>query len=356
MPFTVEQLAQQVGCDFAGRGDLLLVDVRPLDEAGPQDLSFASSKRQLSRLGASQAGAVIVPSGASNRDPERTWLLTKDPQAAFIAAVDLFRPARTRVVSGISPAAFVSPDATIGRETNISPGAYVGTGVLIGERCDIGAGAVIGDGCRLGDDVRLHPNAVLYSDVRLGNRVIIHANAVIGADGFGYRFQEGRYERIRHTGTVVIEDDVEIGACTTIDRAMVGATRVGAGTKLDNLIMIGHNCKLGKHNAFASQVGLAGSVTTGDYVRCAGQVGIADHLHMGRGSTLGAKAGVMDDIPDERHYIGIPALPEKDAFRQMVIATKLPALVDTLKGLSKKVASLEQQLASLIEGPASDAA
>jgi UDP-3-O-[3-hydroxymyristoyl] glucosamine N-acyltransferase len=343
---TIQELAQRLGCEFHGDPQLSIVDVQPLPEAGPQHLSFATDRKQLAKAEKSKAGALIVPKAlVTSHDTSRVWLLCDDAQASFVKAMLIFRPQRARTVSGISPAAFVSPSAAIGRDTNVYPGAFIGAGAVIGDGCDIGPGAVVGPECRLGANVTLHPNAVLYHSVQLGNRVIIHANAVIGADGFGYRFVEGHYERIPHTGTVIIEDDVEIGACTTIDRAMVGATRVGAGTKLDNLIMIGHNCSLGKHNAFASQVGLAGSVSTGDYVRCAGHVGIADHLHMGKGSTLGAKAGVMDDIPENAHYIGAPAVSAKDAFRQMVLVAKLPETMETIKTLSKKVAELEQRLA-----------
>ncbi|MBX3441476.1 MAG: UDP-3-O-(3-hydroxymyristoyl)glucosamine N-acyltransferase [Planctomyces sp.] len=345
MEIRVEDLAARIGCDVQGDGAQRVSDVRPLDEAGPEHLSFAAGTRPMKRIAASAAGAVIVPrKAAAGLDAARTWLLSDDAQAAFIAAMLLFRPATSRGVSGISSGAYVSPSARIGRETNVFPGAYVGEGAIIGDHCDIGPGAVVGAGCRLGAFVTLHPNAVLYAGVQTGDRVIVHANAVIGADGFGYRFVDGRYEKIPHTGTVVLEDDVEIGACTTVDRGMVGATRIGAGTKLDNLVMIGHNCRLGRHNAFASQVGLAGSVTTGDYVRCAGQVGIADHLHMGRGSTLGAKAGVMDDIPEGGHYIGLPAVPEKDAFRQLVTVAKLPDLIQQVKSLTKQVAELEAAL------------
>jgi UDP-3-O-[3-hydroxymyristoyl] glucosamine N-acyltransferase len=350
---TVEQIALALAAEVRGQPLLALTDVAPLDEAAASHLSFAANQKQLRRVANSQAGAIIIPVQQTDKlDASRTWLICKDPQAAFIQAMLLFRPLKLRQVTGVSPRAFVSPDARIGRDTNIHAGAFIGEGAVVGDRCDIGPGAVVSPGCRLGDDVTLHPNAVLYAGVQLGHRVIIHSNAVIGADGFGYRFVEGRYEKIPHTGTVILEDDVEIGACTTIDRAMVGATRIGAGTKLDNLIMIGHNCRLGRHNAFASQVGLAGSVSTGDYVRCAGQVGIADHLHMGRGSTLGAKSGVMDDLPDGAHYIGAPAVPEKDAFRQFVAVAKLPELMQQVKSLSKKVAELEGRLAASADEPA----
>ena len=185
------------------------------------------------------------------------------------------------------------------------------------------------------------PNAVLYDDIIVGNRVIIHAGCVIGADGFGYRLVDGRHERIPHFGTVRIEDDVEIGANTTIDRAMVDETVIGQGTKLDNLVMIGHNCEIGRHNLFVSQVGLAGSVTTGDYVVCAGQVGIADHVHLGSRSVLEPKAGVHKDVPDGERHVGVPAIPEADCYRSVVMAhTNCPRCGSSSASLERQVAEL----------------
>jgi UDP-3-O-[3-hydroxymyristoyl] glucosamine N-acyltransferase len=175
--------------------------------------------------------------------------------------------------------------------------------------------------------------------------VIIHAAAVIGSDGFGYRFAQGRFQKIPHTGTVVIEDDVEIGAGTTIDRGMIGATVIGAGTKLDNQVMIAHNCRIGKHNAFASQVGLAGSTTSGDYVRCGGQAGIADHSHLGTGCSIGAKAGLFGTVPDGAEYHGYPAGPAKEQYRIVMTLQKLPEMRKQLRTLEDEVRQLRAQLA-----------
>jgi UDP-3-O-[3-hydroxymyristoyl] glucosamine N-acyltransferase len=352
MSFSVGDLAQRLGCSIVGDAALNLTDVRPLSEAGTSHLTFVGDKKQLGQVAATQAGAVIVSSKMADAlAPGRTWIIAPDAQYAFIQAMLLFRPQPSRQVTGVSPRANVASTATIGSDVNIAAGAFVGEHAVIGDGCDIGPNAVVGDRCQLGHNVTLHATAVLYREVAIGDRSIIHSGAVIGADGFGYRFIEGRYERIPHTGTVIIEEDVEIGACTTIDRAMVGSTRIGAGTKLDNLIMIGHNCRLGKHNAFASQVGLAGSVTSGDYVRCAGQVGIADHLHLGTGSTLGAKAGVMNDIPDGSRQIGAPCQPDKDMFRMVLNVNKLPEIIQQLKTLTKQVDELQREHAAGSESP-----
>ncbi len=239
----------------------------------------------------------------------------------------------------------MSATAQIGKNTNIHPGAHVAAGAAIGDNCDIHPGVVVSRGCRLGDSVVVYPIAVLYEDTVVGNRVIIHAGVVIGADGFGYRPVDGRHERIVHYGTVRIEDDVEIGACTTIDRAMIDETVIGQGTKIDNLVMIGHNCEIGRHNLFVSQVGLAGSVTTGDYVVCAGQVGIADHVHLGTRSVLGAKAGVRKDVPAGERQIGVPAIPEADCRRVVMAQQRLPEMRQQLRALERQVEALTAQLA-----------
>jgi UDP-3-O-[3-hydroxymyristoyl] glucosamine N-acyltransferase len=197
----------------------------------------------------------------------------------------------------------------------------------------------------------VHPNAVLYRGVQIGNRVIVHATAVIGADGFGYRFSEGRFIHLPHTGTVILEDDVEIGAGATVDRAMIGATVVGTGTKVDNQVMIAHNCRIGRHNAFAAQVGFAGSATTGDYVICGGQVGIADHAHIGTGCAVGAMAGVSGTIPDGERYHGIPARPEKEALKAHLVMGKLPEMRVQLRELEKTVKTLQATVAALTAAP-----
>jgi UDP-3-O-[3-hydroxymyristoyl] glucosamine N-acyltransferase len=275
---------------------------------------------------------------------------------AFIDTLQLTRPQRARAKIGVSPLAVIAASAVIGPDCNIHPGAYIGEDAVIGAGCDIYPGVVISADCRLGDHCTVYPNAVLYPQIVVGNRVIIHASAVLGADGFGYRFQQGRYSKIPQLGNVEIHDDVEIGACTTIDRAMIGSTTIGEGTKLDNLVMIGHNCELGKHNAFASQVGFAGSVTTGDYVVCAGQVGIADHVHIGDKAVLGAKSGVHKDMEGGKTYLGAPATEEQDQFRILMALRKLPELRKQLRDLESQVADLTKRLAEQGNGSGSPTA
>jgi UDP-3-O-[3-hydroxymyristoyl] glucosamine N-acyltransferase len=194
---------------------------------------------------------------------------------------------------------------------------------------------VIGRFCQIGDDVVLYPNVVLYDGTVLGNRVIIHGNAVLGADGFGYRLQNGRHVKVPQLGHVEIGDDVEIGACTTIDRGTFQATRIGAGTKIDNLVQVAHNCQIGRHNLLVSQMGIAGSSSTGDYVVAAGQVGIVDHVHIGDRVIIGGQAGVTKDVPAGQHILGSPATPERDQKRIMMSLEKLPEIRRELRRIKQ---------------------
>jgi UDP-3-O-[3-hydroxymyristoyl] glucosamine N-acyltransferase len=353
---TSGEICTLVGGELRGSGERELCDVAPLDQAGANHVIYVDSDKQLRRLNQSAIGAILLgrtlAANVAER-PDRTLIIVDDAQRAFIQVMLHFRPRPVRRAIGIAAGAHVDPTAVVGADCNVDPGATIGAGAFVGARCDIHPGVVIGPRARLGDDVTVHANAVLYHDVVVGDRVIIHATAVIGADGFGYRFEQGRFVHIPHTGTVVLEDDVEIGAGTTVDRAMIGATVIGAGTKLDNQVMIAHNCRLGKHNAFASQVGLAGSVTTGDYVRCGGQVGVADHAHLGSGCTLGAKAGASGQIPDGECYHGLPARPEKDAIKAHLAMGKLPEMRIQLRELERRVRELESAILSLTAGAAS---
>lgn len=347
-------LSADVQGDIAG---IEISDVASIEDAGPSHLTYLEQDKNLRRLSECSAAAVLVAPGHVEKARARyegCLLAVDDPQGAFIQVMLQFRPPRQRPSFGISPQAIVAGTAVIGEGTNIHPRAVIGEGVRIGKNCDIHPGAVIGAGCVIGNDCQIYPNAVLYPDVIVGDRVLIHSTAVLGADGFGYRFLNGEFVKIPHTGTVVLEDDVEIGAGTTIDRAMLGATRIRRGTKLDNQVMIGHNCDIGEHNAFASQVGLAGSVRTGRYVRCAGQAGIADHLYLGEGCTVGPKSGLHSDVPAGQTCQGIPALPIREQFRVMLTAQKLPAMAKDLTALKAQVEQLTRLLES--DGSASPGA
>jgi UDP-3-O-[3-hydroxymyristoyl] glucosamine N-acyltransferase len=344
---TVQQLASLVEGQVHGDGSLAIDAARPLHEAGPGQITFIENERHARHLPNCQASAVVVPltfvSRRAEFDPTGrvTLLAVKDPLLAFIHLVKHLHGNPEQPAHGIDSRADVHPSAIVGDEPSIFPFASVGEGTTIGARCKVHRGVVIGRNCRLGDDVVLYPNAVLYEGTVVGHRVIVHANAVLGADGFGFRPQNGRHVKVAQLGSVEIGDDVEIGACTTIDRGTFQATRIGSGTKIDNLVMIGHNCKIGRHNLLISQVGIAGSCTTGDYVVMAGQVGVADHVQIGDQVQIGARSGVHTDLPGPARYLGAPALPESEAKRVFLSLERLPGLVRDIRKLKQHLGIVE---------------
>jgi len=352
MRITAGALASQLQGELLGDSDRLVIDAQPLHRADAQSIAFLGDETKTGVLADSQAGIVLISRRkagelSAEQVTARTWIIVGDVLDSFIAVMRLLRPERKRPAIGVSPQAAVASSAVIGSDTNIHPGAVIGEDVIIGAGCEIHPGVVIGTGCRIGDHTTLHPNVVLYADVTVGCRVIIHAGTVLGADGFGYRFRQQRFEKIPQLGTVRIENDVEIGACATIDRGMIGPTVIGEGTKLDNLVMVAHNCELGKHNVIVSQVGFAGSVTTGDFVRCAGKVGVADHVHLGTGCTLGAGTGVHKDIPAGETWVGYPARPHDEAFRIVMAQTRLPEMRQRMRDLEKQLGKLMNEMETL---------
>jgi UDP-3-O-[3-hydroxymyristoyl] glucosamine N-acyltransferase len=242
--------------------------------------------------------------------------------------------------SGVHPKACVADSAVVGDDVAVYPFAYVGAGAVLGAGSTIHPGVVVGDGCVLGQGVTLHPNVVLYAGVVLGDRVEVHAGTVLGGDGFGYRQVEGRHVKIPHTGRLEVGPDVEIGANCTIDRATFEATTIGEGTKIDNLVMIGHNNKVGRHNILCGQVGLAGSCRTGDYVVMAGQVGIKDKTEIGDRAMIGAQAGVHRHVSGGQHVLGSPAMPVKEQRRIFQMIARLPEMYRQLRELSAQVTLL----------------
>ncbi len=309
MPFTVGDIAGWVGGTVSGPADTPILRATALTDAGPGDLTLVDGPKRRKDWQASKAAAAVVP--ADFPDDPRPLVRVADPLAAFIQIVMKWRGERP-LETGIHPTAVVHPTALLGANPFVGPHAVIGEGSTVGANARIHPGAVVGRFCTLGDDVTLHPKVVLYDDCTLGSRVVVHAGAVIGADGFGYKLVNGRHQKVPQLGTVVIEDDVEIGANSTIDRGTFGPTRIGTGTKIDNQVMVSHNCKIGRHNIFVSQVGLAGSCVTGDYVVMAGQVGIADHITVGDKAVIGAQAGVMKDVPAGEFHFGYPSMPGRE--------------------------------------------
>jgi UDP-3-O-[3-hydroxymyristoyl] glucosamine N-acyltransferase len=332
---TLRQLAEFVGGQVQGDGSLPISAARPLSEAGEGDITFVEDAKHAARLSCCKASAAVIPISILVND--LPVIRVADPLMAFVAIVRHLHGQPEVPLCGIHPHAVVHPTARIGPEVYIGPFAVVEGGTVVGARCRIHSGAVVGRNCQLGDDVTLYAHCVLYEGTVVGNRVIVHANAVLGADGFGYRFQNGRHLKVPQLGTVEIGDDVEIGACTTIDRGTFQPTRIGAGTKIDNLVQVAHNCQVGKHNLFVSQVGIAGSSSTGDYVVAAGQVGITDHVHVGAGAALGGKAGVTRDVPPGQRCLGTPARPEGEQKRILISLEKLPEMRKQLRRVMQRL-------------------
>ena len=333
MNVTVRQLAEWVRGEVLGDPELVITNARTLAEAGPGDVTFLESEKNLAALHSSKASAAVVPKSVPvNGKPV---IRVDDPLMAFVRIVQHLRDPRPVATGRIDPTAVIHPAARLAPGVTVGPLAVVGEGTAVGEGSVVYAGAIVGRCCKIGRGVNIHPRAVLYDDCVVGDRVSIHAGAVIGADGFGYRVQNGRHVKIPQQGWVEIEDDVEIGACATIDRGTFGPTRIGAGTKIDNLVMIGHNCQIGRHNVLCGQVGIAGSCTTGDYVVMAGQVGVADHVTIGEQVVVGAQSGVPNDIPARSNVLGYPAMPVSEERRMLIGLKKLPELRSDVKRIKK---------------------
>ncbi|RMF94444.1 MAG: UDP-3-O-(3-hydroxymyristoyl)glucosamine N-acyltransferase [Planctomycetota bacterium] len=350
MPATLEELAALVGGDLRGPGNLIVNGAWPLVEAGPGDITMLDCPENAANLARSKAGAFVGPRSLETADADGRpgslplpAILVDDPHAAFTKIVMHFRPQPQTTSPGVAVGAYVSPKAKLGERVTVYPGAYIGENVCIGDDTTIHSGVRILPGCTVGKNVVLFPNVVLYENTQIGDRCILHAGAVIGAYGFGYTSENGTHRLSAQLGFVVIEDDVEIGANTTIDRGTYGRTVIGAGTKIDNLVMIAHNCRLGKGNIVCAQVGIAGSTTTGNYVVMAGQVGVRDHVHIGDGAVLGAMSGVINNVPAGAHVVGIPATPEKEQMLKQAALSRLPDMRRQLRQLQEAVRRLEQQ-------------
>ncbi|NIN76403.1 MAG: UDP-3-O-(3-hydroxymyristoyl)glucosamine N-acyltransferase [Planctomycetales bacterium] len=340
MPTQLAELARLVDGQLLGDGSLEITGAATLATAAEGDISLLDCAERVKDLDATQAAAVVVSPGIDLHG--RPGVVVEDVHTAFARIVCHFRPPRQRPPVGISPQARIDPSARPGAEVNVYPGANIGPDVQIGDRVTIHSGVTIMAGCRIGEGVVIFPNVVLYEDTIVGDRTIIHAGAVLGAYGFGYESGSGQHILSAQLGYVEIGPDVEIGAGTTIDRGTYGPTTVGAGTKIDDQVMIAHNCRIGRHNLICSQVGIAGSSTTGDYVVMAGQVGIRDHVHIGDGAVLGAMAGVMNDIPAGSTYVGVPATPMREQIVKQAALGRLPEMRRQLHAMQRTLLNLTQ--------------
>ena len=339
----LRELAEALGAELVGAaGQEEVVGVSGLDNAAPGHVAYAETERLLREAEQGPALALIAPPGLA--ESTKPLLRVANVRLAYARALELLGPEERRLPPGVHPTAQLAGDAEIGEGAALGPYAVVGEGARLGRGAQIHPHVVLGRNVAIGAESTIHPNVTLYDEVQVGARVTIHAGSVIGSQGFGYAQDGERHVRVPHIGTVVIEDDVEIGANVTIDRGTTGATVIGQGTKIDNLVQIGHNVKIGRNCILAGQVGISGSVTLGDGVMLAGQAGIADHVTLGDGARGAARAGVMSDVPPGAVVMGAPARPRGEQLRIDAAAGRLPELLREVRELKQRVSELEKRL------------
>ncbi len=335
-------LATRLSCRLEGDGTLEIARVAGIEDAGPGDITFLANPKYAARLSTTRASAVIADDSVTSAPC--AILRTSSPYLAFADAVSVLAPPAP-VPPGISPLAAIDPSAELGPDVAIAPFVVIGAHARLGARTVVRPHASIGAGASIGADCVIHAQVSIREDVVLGDRVVVQDAAVIGSDGFGFaRRADGSHQKIPQVGRVVIEDDVEIGAQSAIDRPAIGETRVGAGTKIDNLVQVAHGVRIGRNVLLAAQVGIAGSTVLDDDVIMAGQSGATGHVHLGRGAKVGAKSAVTKDVAAGHHVVGIPA-GELDEWRETtVLARRLPELRKALAGLEARLAAVESKV------------
>ena len=334
---TLSELAQRVGGKPVGDGNMQIARIAAIDEAGTDALTFATTPAYLQAALKSGAAAVLVDEALidAQTSSHKPLIVVQSARVALMQILRAFDRERPRGPFR-HPSALVDESAVVGQDVYIGPNVVIGERSRIGDRTVIEAGAYIGTDAVIGSDGLLYPQARLMDGCITGDRVILHPGATVGSDGFGYVFLDGKFERIPQVGNVILGNDVEIGANTCVDRAQTGSTQIGDGTKIDNLVQIGHNCRIGSHSGLAALAGLAGSTILGDYVLVGGQSGFKGHITIGSRVTIGAGAKVWGNIPDDSFFSGIPARPHTEDLRREVMVRNLPKLVARVEALEKK--------------------
>ncbi len=345
--YKLSELAKLLQAELVGE-DVEISGVNGLNEAKPGDLTFLDQTRYVPMLQESKAAAVLLAPDLAELAGDRPALLVEQPRLAFAKVLALFAP-EWELDEGVHSSAVVEDSAQLGEDVRIGALCYVGKRVKIGPRTRLYPNVVIGDDVEIGADCVVFPLVSIYHQVKIGDRVRIHSGSVLGSDGFGYAPGPEGLVKIPQIGTVIIEDDVEIGSNTSIDRGTTSATIIKRGTKLDNQVQVAHNVKIGRHTVICGQSGVAGSSTVGDGVVIAGQVGVVDHLEVGDGATIGAKAAILTNVPAGVSYTGYPARPHREQLRVWGYESKLPALAKTVAKLEKRLAELEARAAQLAE-------
>lgn len=340
-PYTLGELARALGAVLEGDPWRVIAGVASLETAGPDQISFLAHPKYLSLAKSSRAGALLVPADAVGLPGP--LLRSSVPQRALISLLQLFHPVSPAEPS-VHPAALVAPTARVHPEASVGAFSVLEDGAVIGSRARIFPLVYIGAGAEIGEETILYPHVVIREGVRVGRRVIIHPGTVVGADGFGYAFDGSVHQKIPQVGGVILEDDVEVGANTTIDRATLGDTVVHRGTKIDNLVQIAHNVEIGEDVIVVGQVGISGSCHIGNRAVLAGQVGLADHVTVGEGTRVAAQSGVTHDLESGQSYLGFPARPAADARRIYAALPRLPDLLKRVRILEQRINELESRL------------
>ncbi len=339
---TVSELAAHVDGHAFGDGNVVIHRVASLETAGEGEIAYVEDEKFFPAASSSNASCVIAPEGADVK--ARCRIEVKKPKLAFALVAEVLHPSKQRAPE-IHPSSVIAPSATVGDRVFIGAFVCIGENSSVGDGTQIRAGAKIGDNVRLGKDCVIHPNVFLEDGVIIGDRVILHAGVVIGADGFGYVRDEHSHHKFPQIGTVVIEDDVELGANTCVDRAALGRTRIGGGTKIDNMVHVGHNCDIGERVVIAAQTGISGSVTIEDDCVIGGQVGFGDHIRVQSGAVIGSKAGILPGkIVRPGVWWGIPIQPLDEYKRLNAHVSRLPQVRKELKELIERVRKLESEL------------
>jgi UDP-3-O-[3-hydroxymyristoyl] glucosamine N-acyltransferase len=342
MPFTAAEIARHVGGHVLGDGAIQLNAIALAETARAGDLVFAETDGFVARAEQSAASAILLDETLATPANTKVLIQVSNPRAAFAKVLALFFPP-LKFQAGVHPTAVVAKTGSVDRSAYVGPGCIIADRVRIGPRSVLQAGNHIGADSVLGEDVNIFPNVTIYPRTQIGNRVTIHAGTAIGSDGFGYIMEEGVHRKIPQIGNIIIHDDVEIGANVTIDRGALGSTVIGKGTKIDNLVQIGHNVVIGEHCIVIAQAGIAGSTKVGNYVTIAGQAGIAGHLKIGDGATIGGQSGVNTDIPAGEKWLGTFALPGHQTKRIYLASQRLPDLLQRVGELEKKLQALEDK-------------
>jgi len=332
----VSEIAELLQGTPAGDAGREITGVAALETAGPAELAYVESPRALEHAVALLAGCLLVPEGASL--PGQTTIAVRHPKLALVRAAEALHPVPLPT-PGIHPTAVMAPDAQLAADCWVGPNVVIESGVTVGAATQLRAGVFLGAGVRVGAHCVLYPRVTVYSGAQIGNRVIVHSGAVIGSDGFGYVFAEGRQIKFPQLGKIVIEDDVEIGSNTTLDRGSLGSTVIGQGTKIDNLVQIAHNVKIGRHCIIASQTGISGSSEVGDYVVMAGQVGVGDHAHIEDRVIVGGQAGVLPGkiVRSGSIVWGTPCRPMSEFKKTIARMARLDALAEKVKKLEQQI-------------------